>query len=114
MQIPATIRDIKSPFNYTTIWIFLRDKGAELYGEKFQLREKDADVIIRLITWFIIDKQQAKISEINLDKGILLVGPVGAVKTALMALCRFFARSRSSAQHKILPRRFIRVHERRA
>src|SRR6187397_2471678 len=51
--------------------------------------EKDPGIIIRLITWFVRDQQQAKISEIDLDKGILLVWPAGAGKTALMALCRF-------------------------
>ena len=84
-MIPATIKDL----NYSRIWTFLQDKGIELYGEKFQLHPEDADIILKLIVWFIKDQQQAKKTEIELGKGILLVGPVGVGKTSLMAICRF-------------------------
>ncbi len=89
IQIPPQIKQIQSPFNYPQIWTFLHDKGTELYGKKFQLYHEDTEIILKLITWFIKDEEQAQKSTIDLEKGILLVGPVGCGKTSLMNICRF-------------------------
>src|SRR5438552_3119834 len=89
MLIPDQIKSIKASFDYSTIWSFLNSKGVELYGKKFRLYMEDAEVIIKLIAWFIKDEQQAKKLEIDLSKGILLIGPVGCGKTSLMNICRF-------------------------
>jgi len=89
VNIPKQIREIKSTFNYPQIWQFLHDKGVELFGNNFLLPAEDADVILKLIAWFIQDPQQAQGSMIDLEKGILLLGPVGAGKTAIMSCCRF-------------------------
>ncbi len=88
-NIPKQISSIKSPFNYVQAWTFVQDKGAELYGEKFKLEEEDAEIILRLIVWFLKDKEYAPKVGIELNKGLLLVGPVGCGKTTLMGVCRF-------------------------
>lgn len=87
--IPEKVKTIRSHFNYQSIWQFLLDKGIELYGKKFKLYSEDTEIILKLISWFIKDEQQALKSEIDLEKGILLVGPVGCGKTSLMNICRF-------------------------
>ena len=87
--IPEAIKQIDSPFNYPSIWTFLQDKGLELYGKKFQLLTEDAEIILKLITWFIKDEEMALKLDIDPGKGILLVGPVGCGKTSLMSICRF-------------------------
>jgi hypothetical protein len=89
MIIPSEIRELKTPFNYSSIWSFLQDKGTELYGKNFQLHPEDTEIILKMISWFIRDQQQAKILAIDLEKGILLSGPVGCGKTSLMSVCRF-------------------------
>jgi hypothetical protein len=89
MEIPTQIREVKSAFQYPTIWTFLQDKGRELFSEKFQLHPEDTDIILKLMIWFAKDQQQAKILAIDLEKGILLSGPVGCGKTSLMSVCRF-------------------------
>jgi hypothetical protein len=89
MIIPSEIRELKTPFNYSSIWSFLHDKGTELYGKNFQLHPEDTEIILKMISWFIRDQQQAKILAIDLEKGILLSGPVGCGKTSLMSVCRF-------------------------
>lgn len=88
-SIPDQVRSIKSGFNYPQIWSFLQSKGTELYGKKFQLYPEDAEIILKLTTWFIKDEHQAQKMNIDLEKGILLVGPVGCGKTSLMNICRF-------------------------
>ncbi|MEO6669465.1 MAG: hypothetical protein ABIN36_08315 [Ferruginibacter sp.] len=89
MEPPQQIKEIKSPFNYSQIWNFLHDKGIELYGKKFRLYEEDVEIILKLIAWFTKDTEMAHKRQIDLEKGILLVGPVGCGKTTLMNICRF-------------------------
>lgn len=88
-QIPDAIKKILSAVSYVQAWHFLNDKGIELYGPKFKLHEENADIIIKLIAWFSKDTAQAEKLTIDLSKGILLTGPVGCGKTALMSVCRF-------------------------
>ncbi|MEO8772609.1 MAG: hypothetical protein ABI402_21110 [Ferruginibacter sp.] len=89
ISISDKVKTIRSHFDYLTIWEFLQSKGIELYGKNFKLLEEDADLIIKLICWFIKDELQAKKLGIDLEKGILIVGPVGCGKTSLMNICRF-------------------------
>ncbi len=87
--IPIKVKQIKSEFNYSAIWIFLQDKGIELFGKDFKLFPEDTELILKLVSWFVRDTTVAKEAAIDLDKGILLTGPVGCGKTALMSVCRF-------------------------
>jgi hypothetical protein len=68
---------------------FLEKRGKELYGGKFKIHEEDHEIIFKLIVYFIGDKQNAQKLGIDLQKGILLTGPVGCGKTSLMNLMRF-------------------------
>jgi hypothetical protein len=68
---------------------FLEKRGKELYGQKFKIYEQDHEIIYKLIIYFIGDKPQAEKLGLDLDKGILLTGPVGCGKTTLMNLIRF-------------------------
>ena len=89
VQIPDAIKKIRGVVNFAQVWHFLNDKGIELYGPTFQLHDEDADIIIKLITWFTRDTEVAENSTSDLSKGILLTGPVGCGKTSLMSVCRF-------------------------
>lgn len=68
---------------------FLEKRGKEHYGDKFKIIETDHEVIYKLLVYFIGDTCQAKELAIDLDKGILLTGPIGCGKTSLMNLMRF-------------------------
>lgn len=68
---------------------FLEKRGKELYGDKFRIHEEDHEVIFKLIVYFIGDKSNAEEFDIELQKGILLTGPIGCGKTSLMNLMRF-------------------------
>ncbi|WP_430811930.1 MULTISPECIES: ATP-binding protein [unclassified Carboxylicivirga] len=60
--------------------------GQTLYGSHFHLYEEDMPIIKKLFAYFIQDQQVAGQEGINLRKGILMIGPVGCGKTALMKL----------------------------
>lgn len=66
----------------------LQTKGKELFGEHFKIIPEDYEVVHKLLTWFLQDDKQARQFAINLNKGILLTGPVGCGKTSLMSLMR--------------------------
>ena len=83
---------IKSKYNYTEVWQWLQQKGNEIQGPKFQLQENDKHNIYLLLCWFLQDDVAAPQLGLDLDKGILLSGPVGCGKTILMNLMRFIAK----------------------
>lgn len=68
---------------------FLEKRGKERYGEKFRIHEADHEIIFKLIVYFVGDKLNAEKLGIELQKGILLTGPIGCGKTSLMNLMRF-------------------------
>ena len=68
---------------------FLEKRGKELYGEKFKIHEDDHEIIFKLIVYFLNDEANAKQFDLDLQKGILLTGPIGCGKTSLMNLMKF-------------------------
>ncbi len=48
-------KTIQSRYNYAEIWQWLEQKGKEVFGEKFQLYEKDKSSIYLLFCWFLQD-----------------------------------------------------------
>jgi DNA replication protein DnaC len=67
---------------------WLEVKGKEINGEHFSIFEDDYNVILKLLVYFLKDKENAQKLYISHEKGILLTGPVGSGKTTLMSLFR--------------------------
>ena len=82
---------LKSHYNYTEIIHWLQSKGQQLYGNEFKILESDQTIIYKLIAYFIQDEQACAHYNIDLQKGILLTGPIGCGKTSLMNLMRYLA-----------------------
>lgn len=68
---------------------FLEKRGKEQYGEKFAIHESDYEIIFKLIAYFVGDRMNTEKLGLDLQKGILLTGPIGCGKTSLMNLMRF-------------------------
>ncbi len=85
-----------SHYNYQEIILWLEKKGLELYGNHFKIQETDHDIIYKLIAYFLKDEITCFQLNIDLNKGILLSGPVGIGKTSLMNLMK----NLTSAEHK--------------
>ena len=81
---------INSQFNYEDACLWLQQKGTEIYGNTFQLYEEDKHTICVLLCYFLRDHLVAPHLNINLQKGILLTGPVGCGKTSLFRLMKYF------------------------
>lgn len=62
--------------------------GKNLFGLHFKIYPEDCEIITKLSAYFLKHEQMAAHHNINLNKGILLTGPVGCGKTSLMTLMR--------------------------
>ena len=76
-------------YQKTTNW--LESKGKQLFGNHFKIYEEDKTIIYKLIAYSLQDQKMVKRGNINLEKGILLSGPIGCGKTTLMTLFNFLA-----------------------
>ena len=88
--------EIKSHYSYTEVINWLEQKGVELYGNHFKILETDYQIVYKLIAYFLKDEPTCFQYGINLNKGILLTGPIGCGKTSLMNLMKYL----TATEHK--------------
>jgi DNA replication protein DnaC len=68
---------------------WLEKKGIERYVNHFKILETDFPIVFKLIAYFLKDEKTCFQLNINLNKGILLSGPVGCGKTSLINLMKY-------------------------
>lgn len=85
--------EIKTHYNYPQLIARLEKKGIELYGNHFKILEADYPIVYKLIAYFLQDQTTCYQYGIDLNKGILLSGPIGSGKTSLMSLMKFLAQT---------------------
>lgn len=89
------MQEIIPNLNYTEIIQWLETKGQELYGSHFKIHETDYQIVYKLIAYFRKEEPSCFQYGINLQKGILLSGPIGCGKTALMNLMKYLTPTES-------------------
>ena len=89
-------KTIQSHYSYDEVIIWLENKGIELYGNHFKILETDYPIVYKLIAYFLKDEPTCFQYGINLNKGILLTGPIGCGKTSLMNLMKYL----TATEHK--------------
>ena len=80
---------MNTTLTYPEIIYWLQTKGQELFGSHFIILEEDYEIVYKLIAYFLKDEQACHQFNINLNKGILITGPVGCGKTSIMTLMKF-------------------------
>lgn len=90
-SIQEQTKTIQNHYNYSEVIIWLEKKGIELYGNHFKILESDYPIVYKLIAYFLKDEVTCFQFNINLNKGILLSGPIGSGKTSLMNLMKYLA-----------------------
>ncbi|KAB1068973.1 ATPase [Tamlana haliotis] len=78
-------------YNFQKILIYLEAKGKLLFGKHFKIHQEDHEVLLKLISYYVHDEAFCVNLGIDIQKGILLSGPVGCGKTTLMKLLPFVA-----------------------
>lgn len=77
---------MERPCDYETYLRMIEDKGKQLYGSRFCIHAVDKPCVERMIAYFAQDVQRARAEGISLAKGLMLSGPVGCGKSALMQI----------------------------
>jgi energy-coupling factor transporter ATP-binding protein EcfA2 len=73
-------------YDFNNTLEFIEAKGKQLFGDSFKIYKADHPIIYKLMIYTIRDQKSCSSNNINLQKGILLTGPVGCGKTSLMQL----------------------------
>jgi len=91
-------KTMSSPYDYEDILQIVIAVGKKMYGKRFNILDIDKPTVLKLLYWFLTDKEQAAAHNICMHKGILLSGPVGCGKTAIMNIIRSFCKPAWSFQ----------------
>lgn len=83
---PMTTKTTVTPYDYHFMLQRVAAVGKDMFGRDFTIEDVDKPVITRLLCYFLKDEEVAKAESIDLKKGLLLMGPVGCGKTALMKI----------------------------
>ncbi|WP_340203556.1 ATPase [Ascidiimonas sp. W6] len=84
----GTMRGNQILYDFDKMLVYLEAKGKLLFGQKFKIYKEDRDILYKLCLYFIQDRIACKEFGIDIDKGILLSGPVGCGKTSLIRLLK--------------------------
>lgn len=76
-------------YDFDKILIYLDVKGKLLFGRDFKIYPNDHSVLKKLCHYIIRDKDYCQKNNIDIEKGILLTGPVGCGKTSIMRLLKY-------------------------
>jgi len=101
----GTLVGTQISYDFGKILIYLNAKGKLLFGKKFQIYDEDKEVLYKICNYYIKDKANCKKFNIDINKGILLSGPVGCGKTSLMKLIRHMVPHQKS--YDVIPCRNI-------
>lgn len=89
LPVETSVKAGSRSMNFSWCLSFFEKRGKELYGDKFKILKEDHTIIYKLLVYFLRDEEEAKRLGLELNKGILLTGPIGCGKTSLMNLMRF-------------------------
>lgn len=101
----AKLQDGIFKFNFQPCIGWMEEHGKVLFGNHFQIYKEDHPLILKLLVYAIGDKESCETHWLDLNKGILLTGPIGCGKTSLMLLISYFFPPEK--QYKVIPSRDI-------
>jgi DNA replication protein DnaC len=88
--LPYKIENGVRQYNFKRSCQYLQFIGKQKFGANFRLHNSDKEILYKLLVYAIGDKKECTRLNLDLNKGILLNGPVGCGKTSLMTLLRHF------------------------
>lgn len=92
-------------YDFEKMLIYLDAKGKLLFGKKFRIHKEDREILYKLCSYFIKDRETCSKFKMDVDKGILLTGPVGCGKTSLVRLLKHIVPHQKS--YEVIPSRNI-------
>lgn len=89
VQYPlGTLKGREIHYDFEKILVYLEAKGKLMFGKNFKIYREDREVLYKLCLYAIQDKTRSAQIGIDINKGLLLSGPVGCGKTSLMKLMK--------------------------
>ncbi|MGN7723590.1 hypothetical protein [Chitinophaga sp. 22620] len=79
---------IQSPYDYPQLFSIVEERGKQLYGARYAVHELDRPVMLKLLCYFLRDEAVAAAENVNLEKGLMLCGPIGCGKTSILHIIR--------------------------
>lgn len=73
-------------YDFAKVVKYLGVKGKLLFGKDFKLYEEDNELLLKLASYFVGDESSCSKYGLEVNRGLLLTGPVGCGKTTLMRL----------------------------
>lgn len=101
----GTLNGHELQYDFEKMLIYLNIKGKLLFGKNFKIHDDDRTILFKLCNYFIKDESNCEKMGIDINKGLLLTGPVGCGKTSLMSLLRHIVPHQKP--YKIIPARNI-------
>lgn len=95
MTFPTTL--IETRYDYYKIIPQFKKFASEFVGKKYLIPDEEKPIVFAVLAWMLQDDLVAKEMDFDLQKGILLSGPIGCGKTTLFKLMHKFT---SSTQNK--------------
>ncbi len=86
MQLPN--HEMEMSYDYCEVVTWLRKTGRKHLGKNFVIPDNEKGIIFGMLAWFLQDEPVANEMNIDLNKGIMLSGPIGCGKTTLFKLMR--------------------------
>ena len=83
------LRNQEIQYDFKKMLIYLDAKGKLLFGKKFKIYKEDQSTLYKLCSYFIRDRELCKKFDLDIEKGLLISGPVGCGKTSLMKLLKY-------------------------
>ena len=84
MLLPEHEIEVSYDYSNPISWLF--KSGTHLLGKPYKIPETDRGIVFAMLAWFLQDESVAKEMNFDLNKGILLSGPIGCGKTTLFRL----------------------------
>ncbi|NEW80121.1 MAG: ATPase [Gelidibacter sp.] len=78
-------------YDFNKLKEFLNIKGRVIFDKNFRLHKEDNALLFVLCCYFIQDQNSSAIIGLDINKGLLISGPVGCGKTSLMKLMPYLA-----------------------
>ncbi len=92
-------------FDYADYQRMIEERGQQMYGRRYSIHAVDLPCLQRMIAYFLQDRARAREEQLFLGKGLMISGPVGCGKTALMQI--FAAMSGGAFVPKIVSTRQV-------
>ena len=91
MTFPTTL--IETRYDYYKIIPQFKKFASEFVGKKYVIPDEEKPIVFAVLAWMLQDDLVAKEMDFDLQKGILLSGPIGCGKTTLFKLMQKFTTS---------------------